>query len=153
MNLTKRLPEPLHGLLKYGLPFVIVVGACVWVYWSDVRKGDVKSVWVYAFVGVVLVIIMYFVFRKGPWAHADAVEDLGHAIKVTRRQTTEVIPLSNIKSVGWVEYGYFQLEFERATAFGSSIQFVPQSSRQMRDIDDRLESLAARVQAKAVRTG
>ena len=139
--------------MMYVLPFVVAVGASVWVYWSDVRKGDVQSAWVYLLVGAAGVLIMFFVFRKGLWAHADFVEDLGHAIRVTRRQTTEEIPLSNVKSAGWVEHGWFKLEFERATAFGNSIQFVPPSSRQVRDIDDRLESLVARVQAKAVRTG
>ena len=133
-----------YGLLKYALPFIAVLGACAWTYWSDIRHGKQKSLSVYLFGAVVLTIIAVFVFRRGLWSMADTVEYSGDVLYVRRRKTTESIPLSDIRDVTW-ENGVVTVELGRANSLGAIIRFYGQSPRKVPNIADTLESLAARV--------
>lgn len=133
-------------VFKYGFPFVVILGASAWTYWSDLQKGEAKSPWVFVAVVVVLSVIAVVVFRRGPWSVADAVEYSGDAIHVKRFRTTETIPLNQIKDIAWAKR-LVSLELAQPNTFGSSIRFYAPTESQAPGITATLEAISARVRA------
>jgi hypothetical protein len=139
------------GFLKYAFPFVVVLGACAWTYWSDVRNGETKSVWVYLLGAAVLSLITVVVFRRGPWSMADTVELSDDSLCVRRWTTTERIPLSGVKHIAWEPYivgSVVTVELSSPSALGLAVRFLAPDSRKVPTIKNDLESLAARVRSK-----
>ena len=133
--------------LKYALPFVVVLGACAWTYWDDIRKGRVKPVGVYLAVLLVALGITVFTFRRGPWSRADSVECTDDFLFVRRFTTTETVPMANIKSIV-LEDRVVTVELVSPNAFGSSISFYAPSTRESPEAVATLERLAAHVRSK-----
>jgi len=132
---------------KYMLPFVIVLGACAWTYWDDVRKDRTKPVGIYLGVILVAIIITVITFRRGPWSRADLVECTDDFLFVRRFRTTETVPVANVKNIT-VDHRVVTIELVNPYALGSCISFYAPSTRESPEAFATLEKLAVRVRAK-----
>jgi hypothetical protein len=132
---------------KYAFPFFIVLGACAWTYWDDVRAGRTKPIGVYLAVLLLALGITIFLFRRGPWSKADRVECTDDFIYVRRFRTSETIALTNIKSITW-EDRLVTIELLHPGAMGSAIVFYAPGPREAPEIATTLENFAARVRSK-----
>jgi hypothetical protein len=139
------------GFAKRVLPFLAVVGACAWSFWSTNTREDTDAVWTYVAIAAVLSIIMVIVLRRGLWKMADTVEYSGDALNVQRWRTKESIPLLDVKSVQWEPYivgSVVTIELRRPSAFGAVIRFYAPDSRKVPNINNDLGALAARVKSR-----
>ena len=136
--------------VKYSLPFVVVLAACTWTYWSDQARGQAKSLWIYIAVALMLSAITVLVFRRGPWSKADSVECVGDFLFVKRFRTTETISLDQLKSISW-ENRVVHLEFTYPNSFGSGVDFHVATEAQSPGISVALEALAERVRVNGGR--
>jgi hypothetical protein len=112
------------SFVKRVFPFVAVLLATVWPYWSHLRAGKPASVLTVGFTLIVLSIIMVLVLRRGLWKYADTVLGLGDQIRVTRWRHTVQLLLQDISGVR-IESGVVghivTLHLVRPCVFGSEI--------------------------------
>jgi hypothetical protein len=140
--------------VKRVFPFVVVLLATVWAYWSHVRADKPVSVLTVGFTLIVLSIIMVLVLRRGLWRYADTVLDLGDQIRVTRWRHTVQLFLQDISGVR-IEPGtvghFVTLHLARPCVLGSEITFFGAPSRKVPTIDSDLQSLVNRVATRSKR--
>lgn len=143
---VRKLSAPHSTFVKRVLPFVAVAAASAGSYWSSRDKPNALEMTVV--VCVVGLIIMWIVLRRGFWRMVDTVEDHGDRLVVTRWKTKAEIPLANVREMGrrhGLNGSYVTILLGAPSALGSEITFLAPSERTMRDIEEKLDSLARRV--------
>lgn len=132
--------------MKRVLPFIAVAAASAWSYQSS--RDHPNALVITAIVCVVGMILMGVMLRRGFWRMADTVEDLDDRLVVTRWRTRIEIPIANIKAIRrqrGLNGSYVTVLLNTPSALGSEITFLAPSWRTLRDIEERLDSLAQRV--------
>ena len=138
--------------LKWGLPYAIVVAVLLWNF----RGGSDKPNPDYAIevvVGIIALIILYFVIRRQSKALPDEVVDGGRFLRVTFGSITEDVPISDIASVAAVKMlrlTRIVLYLRKPRAFGDTIEFYPIQKRDSSGRNEVAVNLERRVGASSV---
>jgi hypothetical protein len=133
------------AFVKRVLPFVVVVGASAWSYWS---KRNLPNALVLAISsGVLFTIIMLVILRRGFWRMADIVEDYGDRLVITRWRTKVEIPISHVREVRrepQLRGSEVTLILNEPSALGSEVTFLAPDRRTSPGIEERLDALSRR---------
>lgn len=143
----QKISAPHLTFVKRVLPFLALTAVSASTYWSHRDQQYSLAIAVGCF--VVGSLVMWLILRRGFWRLADTVEDHGDKLVITRWRTRIEVPIADVK----------QLRRERTlngstvvtiflsvpSALGSEIVFLAPGRRTMRDIDEKLDSLARRV--------
>lgn len=138
--------------VKRVLPFVVVAGACAWVYWS--KRNEADSLFWSLFTLAIGTLIMFFTLRKGFWRMADTVEDHGNHLVVTRWRTTIEIPLSHVREIMRLPKlvgSEVIIILQSPCALGSEICFLAPDKRKVPEIDQVLDALSRRVASQSTK--
>jgi hypothetical protein len=144
------LSAPPWTFVKRVLPFIVLLGACAWVYWPKRNEGTEPLI-ISLIVLAAGTLIMIHTLRKGSWRMADTVEDRGDRLVVTRWRTTVEIPLSQVQEIMQVPmHGGIEVIIILKTpcAFGSEIAFFTPDKRKVPEIEYALDSLSKRVSSQ-----
>jgi hypothetical protein len=132
--------------VKRVLPFVVVGGACAWVYWS--RRDQPQSLEIGLFWLVISTVIMAVALRRSLWRMADTVEDYGDRLVITRWKTRVEIPIWNVREIKRERQlvgSEVTILLDGPSALGSEVTFLAPDKRKSPGIDEALEALARRV--------
>ena len=136
-------------LVSYVLPIGGVVAACLFVYWNDEDRGSWSSIIWTAVWCVVALVVLVTKLRKGLWAMADSVEDLGDSLRIVHAGREHIVPLSEISDVRVSRQlvgSEVTLQFRVPGEAGQEIRFLAPDKRRVPFIDERLRNLADKVQ-------
>lgn len=141
------LSTPHSTFVTRVLPFVVVAGACGWVYWQKRNEGA-ESLVITLILFVIASLLMYRQLRKGLWRKADIVEDRGDRLLITRSKTTIEVPLSHVQEIMKApSFGVMEviIILKIPCTFGSEIAFYPPHKRKVPQIEHALDDLSRRV--------
>jgi hypothetical protein len=91
--------------------------------------------------------------RKGLWAMADSVEDLGDSLRIVHAGRERLVPLSEISEVlvsKQLAGSEVTLKLRAPGEAGTEIRFLAPDKRRVPSIDERLRVLADKVQSHRV---
>jgi hypothetical protein len=143
---VQKISAPHSTFVKRLLPFATIAAASAWTYSS--HRGEQYALELALLWFVVGSIALWLLLRRGFWHLADTVEDQGDRLIITRWKTRIEVPIANVKALRRkpaLSGSNVTLILSAPSALGSEISFLAPSWRTMRDIDDKLESLAKRV--------
>jgi hypothetical protein len=146
---VQKLSAPHSTFVKRVLPFVTVVAVSAWSYQSSRDKPHALEMTV--LVGIVGLIIMWIVLRRGFWRMADTVEDHGDRLVITRWRTRVEIPLENVRELRrrpGLNGSYVTILLTAPSALGSQITFLAPGRRTLREIEEKLDDLSRRVTSR-----
>lgn len=149
LSRVQKLSAPHSTLVKRVLPFIAVAAVSAWSYQSS--RDQPNALVITAIVCVVGMILMWVMLRRGFWRMADTVEDHDDRLVVTRWRTKVEIPIANVKEVRrqpGLNGSYVTVLLNTPSALGSEITFLAPGRRTLRDIEQKLDSLARRVAAQ-----
>jgi hypothetical protein len=113
--------------LKWGLPYAVVVAVLLWNFRGASDRPDAYHA-VELVVGIIALVILYFVIRRQSREQPDEVLDGGRFLRVTFGNITEDIPISEIASVTAVKVlrvTRIVLFLRKPRSFGDTIEFYP----------------------------
>lgn len=145
----RKLSAPHSTFVKRVLPFAAVAVVSVCSYLSSRDKPHALEMT--AAVGIIGMLIMWVMVRRGFWRIADTVEDHGERLVVTRWKTTVEIPIADVREVRrqpGLNGSYVTILLKAPCALGSEITFLAPGRRTMRDIEEQLDALSRRVAAQ-----
>ena len=143
---VQKISAPHSTLVKRVLPFATMVAASAWTYSS--HRGEQYALELALLWLVLGSIALWFLLRRGFWRLADVVEDQGDRLIITRWRTRIEVPIANVKGLRRkpaLNGSNVTLILSAPSQLGSEISFLAPGRRTMRDIEDKLESLASRV--------
>jgi len=143
---VQKISAPHSTLVKRVLPFATVAAVSAWTYSSN--RGEQYALELALLWFVVGSIALWLLLRRSFWRLADTVEDQGDRLIITRWKTRIEVPIANVKGLRRrpaLSGSNVTLLLSAPSELGSEISFLAPSWRTMRDIDDKLESLAKRV--------
>jgi hypothetical protein len=149
MQQVHKLSAPHSTFVKRVLPFVTMAAVIAWTYQSG--RDNPNTLLITAIVGVAGLFLMWWVLRRGFWLIADVVEDHGDRLIVTRWKTRIDVPIENVKEVVRVRAlagSTVTIVLKSPSALGPRITFLAPGRRSVRDIEEKLDSLAMRVASK-----
>jgi hypothetical protein len=140
------------AFIKWVLPYVAILGACAWSYWSSSHRPRPASPWFMIAVFIFLTAYITRLLRRDLWQMADSVEDRGDRVLVKRGRRAAEILVSDIsrveqepKRVGSV----VTLVLKRPSEFGDTIRFYAPDIRRVPTTNDDIRSLMHRVGGSA----
>jgi hypothetical protein len=146
---VQKLSAPHSAFVKRVLPFVTVVAASAWSYQSSRDKPNALEMTL--LVGIVGLIILWVVLRRGFWRMADTVEDHGDRLVITRWRTRAEIPLENVRELRrrpGLNGSYVTIRLTAPCALGSEITFLAPGRRTLREIEEKLDDLSRRIASR-----
>jgi hypothetical protein len=143
---VQKISAPHSTLVKRVLPFATMAAVSAWTYAS--HRGEQYALELALLWLVVGSIALWILLRRGFWRLADIVEDQGDRLIITRWKTRIELPIANVKGLRRrpaLSGSNVTLILSAPSELGSEISFLAPGRRTMRDIEDKLESLASRV--------
>ena len=142
----QKLSAPHSTFVKRVLPFVAMAAVSAGSYWSS--RDNRYAIELTALVGVFGLITMWVILRRGFWRMADTVEDHGDRLVITRWRTKVEIPIANVHEIRrqpTLNGSNVTIVLNAPSALGSQIAFLAPGRRTLRDIEEKLDSLARRL--------
>jgi hypothetical protein len=138
-------------LVSHVLPIGAVIAACAYVYWNSKDRGSWSSmIWALVWCAVAIGILVTKL-RKGLWAMADSVEELGDNLRIVHAGKERLVPLSEISEVlvrKQLAGSEVILKLRAPGEAGTEIRFLAPDKRRVPLIDERLRALVDRVQSQ-----